>query len=81
MAKAITSKFAKWPEQITDHIVKHQNEIGDDYPLEKVIYICEDNIPLYDDGDKTINAWNEISVPILIMSTVTFRNKYKRYLK
>lgn len=80
MAKAIANKGAKWTEQIPNHILKKLEENGKDYTLGDVIMICEEIIDLYDNGIKTKQTWNGISVPELMMSTVTFRNKFKRYL-
>lgn len=80
MANPIAKKGEKWPEQIPIHIKKKLDEIGNDYTLEDVIKICEDIISLYDKGVETANTWEGIPVPNLMMSTVTYKNKYKRYV-
>jgi hypothetical protein len=80
MAQAIAKRGAKWPEQIPSHIKKKLDESDKDYSLEDVINLCEEIISLYDNGIETKNTWEGILVPNLMMSTVTFRNKYKRYL-
>jgi hypothetical protein len=81
MEEPIAKKQSKWPEQIPVHIKKKLDEEGKDYSLNDVIDVCEEIISLYDDGINTTNTWEGEKVPELMMSTVTFRNKYKRYIK
>jgi hypothetical protein len=79
VVKPIANKGEKWPQLIPIHIKKKLDELGKDYSLEDVISFCEEIISLYDIGEKTTNTWEGIPVPKLIMSTDTFRNKYKRH--
>lgn len=79
VVKPIAKEGVKWPHQIPSHISKKLDELGEDYSLDNVISLCEEIISLYDNGEKTTNTWEGIPVPKLMMSAVTFRNKYKRY--
>ncbi|MGM0806461.1 MAG: hypothetical protein ACQET8_17090 [Bacillota bacterium] len=80
MVKALAKNGAKWPEQIPTHIIDKLNEVGQDYTLLDVINICEEIISLYDNGIDTKTNWSGIPVTNIMMSTVTYRNKFKRYL-
>ncbi|ULT59591.1 hypothetical protein L1999_14150 [Neobacillus drentensis] len=80
MAQAIAKKGAKWVEQVPSHIKHWFEQLGNDYTLEDVINVCDVIIKLYDNGIESKNMWNGKAVPELMMSTVTFRNKYKRYV-
>ncbi|MGE7118859.1 hypothetical protein ACQKIC_01405 [Peribacillus sp. NPDC046944] len=81
MAKPIASKGVKWIEQIPKHILEKLDQDNIDYSLKDVINICEEIIKLYDNGIETVSTWNGSPVPNLMMSTVTFRNKFKRYVE
>jgi hypothetical protein len=78
MPKALTDSKLKWPDQIPLHIKKKLFEIGKDYCLRDVINICEEIIELYDQDSK--GKWDGINVSDVMMSTVTFNNKFRRYL-
>ncbi|MED4057760.1 hypothetical protein P4654_27090 [Niallia taxi] len=80
MANANAKKGAKWVEQVPNHIKEWFDQKDKDYTLEEVINVCGDIIKLYDNGIETKNKWNGIDVPNLMMSTVTFYNKFKRYV-
>jgi hypothetical protein len=80
MVNPIANKGSKWPEQIPSHIKKKLEESGDDYTLADVINLCEEIIGLYDNGIETKTTWDGILVPNLMMSTVSFKNKFKRYV-
>ncbi|HEO8419789.1 TPA: hypothetical protein VBX77_001761 [Yersinia enterocolitica] len=80
MAKAIAKKGAKWVEQVPNYIKEWFDQTDKDYTLEDVINVCEKIIKLYDDGIETKNKWNGKDVPQLMMSTVTFKNKFNRYV-
>ena len=80
MVQPIAKKGAKWPEQVPIHIKKKLNDIGKDYTLQDVINLCEEVINLYNNGIETKTTWEGIPVPELMMSTVSFKNKYKRYI-
>jgi hypothetical protein len=79
VVKPIAKEGVKWPQQILNYIKKKLDELGEDYSLNDVITLCEEIISLYDNGEKTTHTWEGIPIPKLMMSTVTFRNKYKRY--
>ena len=81
MGNAVANKGAKWPEQIPNHILSILEQHEEDYSLGDVIAICEEIVDLYDQGRGMQATWNEMSVPNLMMSTVTFRNKFARYVK
>jgi hypothetical protein len=80
MVNAIAPSKAKWPYQVPSHIKKKFDSLGEDYTLNDVINICREIINLYEQGNGMEETWEGIKVPDLMMSTVTFYNKFKRYI-
>jgi hypothetical protein len=80
MGNAISHSKAKWPDQLPRHIKKKLDLLSEDYTLNDVINICREIINLYDQGNGMEETWEGIKVPDIMMSTVTFYNKFKRYI-